>query len=147
MSASRSVVLCLPEGVPLFDPGAEDTAKRDVELLARWDDRPAGIAGWSAGGWAALRIAAQHPNHVERLVLVATPFPDEEPADLDLDAVQAKTLLLYGSGDPQTGSRHGRLWQKRLPNARLEMVPGGTHDLLVPMWPRVLSHLAPRTAR
>jgi len=63
---------------------------------------------------------------------------------LDLDAVVAKTLLLYGSADSQTGSSHGHRWQKRLPNARLEMVPGGDHELLVPKWARILSHLAPR---
>jgi len=143
----RPVVLCLPDGVRFFDPGADETARRDVELLAAWDDRPAGIVGWSAGGWSALRLAAEHPDRVERLVVVATPYPDEEPTDLELDAVQAKTLLLYGSADPQTGSRHGRLWQTRLANSRLEVSPGGTHDLLVPRWPRVLSHLAPGSAR
>lgn len=63
---------------------------------------------------------------------------------MDLDAATAKTLLLYGSADSQTDSAHGRRWQRRLPNARLEMVPGGGHELLVPMWARVLSHLAPR---
>ena len=76
-----------------------------------------------------------------------TPFPEQEAQLVDLDAVKAKTLLLYGSADHQTGSSHGQRWQKRLPNARLEMVPGGGHELLVPMWPRVLSYLAPRRAR
>jgi pimeloyl-ACP methyl ester carboxylesterase len=61
-----------------------------------------------------------------------------EPAD-----VAAKTLLVYGDADPLGGSRHGRWWQGRLPNARLEMVPGGGHLVIVPMWRRVLSHLAP----
>jgi pimeloyl-ACP methyl ester carboxylesterase len=59
--------------------------------------------------------------------------------------VQAKTLCLYGSQDPATGSRHGTWWQKNLPNARLEMVPGAGHLLVIPMWHRVLSFLAPRS--
>ena len=63
-----------------------------------------------------------------------------EPGD-----VGAKTLLLYGSKDPVAGPRHGRWWQTRLPEARLEVVPGEGHLLVVPAWPRVLSHLAPHS--
>lgn len=62
-----------------------------------------------------------------------------EPQD-----VRAKTLLLYGSADPIAGSKHGRWWQRQLPDARLEMVPGAGHLLIVPTWKRVLAHLAPR---
>jgi pimeloyl-ACP methyl ester carboxylesterase len=58
--------------------------------------------------------------------------------------VAAKTLLLYGSVDPVAGSAHGRWWQRNLANARLEMVPGAGHLLIIPTWRRVLSHLAPR---
>jgi pimeloyl-ACP methyl ester carboxylesterase len=63
------------------------------------------------------------------------------------EAVQAKTLLLYGSKDPVAGSRHGSWWQKRLPNARLEVVPGAGHLLILSMWQRALSHLAPGSKR
>ena len=55
----------------------------------------------------------------------------------------AKTLLLYGSKDPLAAPRHGRWWQERLPNARLEVVPGEGHLLVAPAWRRVLSHVAP----
>jgi pimeloyl-ACP methyl ester carboxylesterase len=65
-----------------------------------------------------------------------------EPAE-----VTAKTLLLYGSQDPIAASRHGRWWQARLPDARLEMVPQGGHLLVISMWQRVLSHLAPHAKR
>jgi len=61
-----------------------------------------------------------------------------EPAE-----VKAKALCLYGSKDPIAGSRHGAWWQKNLPQARLEMVPGAGHLLIFPMWQRVLSFLAP----
>lgn len=60
--------------------------------------------------------------------------------------LRAKTLLIYGSADPLTGNSHGTKWQKTLPNARLEMNPGGGHDLLVPMWKRV-SHTSLRAER
>lgn len=57
--------------------------------------------------------------------------------------VKAKTLLLYGAKDPIVNSKHGTWWQKNLPNARLEMVPNAGHLLVIPMWERVLSFLAP----
>ena len=145
MSVTRSVVLCLPAGMALFDPEPEQTARREVRLIHALDGSSAGVVGWSSGGWVALALAAEQPDLVERLVIVSTPFPEEEPDGVDLDGVRAKTLLLFGSGDPQTGSRHGRSWQRRLPNARLKMVPRAGHELLVPMWSRILSHLAPRT--
>ena len=138
-----SILVQLPGGAAFADPDPEQTAARGVDLVDAWDDSVTGVVGWAEGGLAAARTAAEHPG-LERLVIVATPFPDEPPTDLELDTVAAKTLLLFGSADPATGSRHGRAWQKRLPNARLEMVPGGGRDLLVPMWGRVLSHLAPR---
>ena len=114
----------------------------DVKLVTDWDDDTEGVVGWSSGGWDALMLAATHPA-LPRLVIVSLPFPDEQTPPVNLDALTAKTLLLFGSADPHTGSSHGRQWQERLPNARLEMVPGGDHGLLVPKWPRILSHLAP----
>ena len=57
-----------------------------------------------------------------------------QPWGFEPEAVQAKTLLLYGSSDPLADPRHGRWWQSRLPDARLEVVPGAGHLLVVPMW-------------
>jgi pimeloyl-ACP methyl ester carboxylesterase len=70
-----------------------------------------------------------------------------QPWGFEPEAVQAKTLLLYGSNDPIAGARHGSWWQKQLPNARLEIVPGAGHLLVIPMWARALAHLAPRSKR
>jgi pimeloyl-ACP methyl ester carboxylesterase len=67
-----------------------------------------------------------------------------QPWGFEPAAVQAKTLLLYGSLDPLAGPGHGRWWQTHLPNARLEVAPGAGHLLALPMWHRALSHLAPR---
>lgn len=61
-----------------------------------------------------------------------------EPAD-----VSAETLLLYGSADPITGPDHGKWWQRKLPNAHLEVVSGAGHLLITPRWESVLSHLLP----
>jgi pimeloyl-ACP methyl ester carboxylesterase len=65
-----------------------------------------------------------------------------EPSD-----VEAKVLLLYGTADPAIRSRHGTWWQRHLPSARVEMAPGAGHLLIVPMWHRVLSFLAPKGRR
>jgi pimeloyl-ACP methyl ester carboxylesterase len=70
-----------------------------------------------------------------------------QPWGFEPEAVRAKTLLLYGSRDPIAGPQHGRWWQSRLPDARLEVVPEAGHVLIVPTWARVLSHLAPGRAR
>lgn len=142
MNDPMSIVMCLPEGTGPFDPNPDETARRDLDLRTDWSPDTRGVVGWSSGGWDALRLAAAHPD-LPRLVLIAVPFADPPP-DLQLDAVAAKTLLLYGTADPETGNRHATLWQRRLATARVEMVPGGTHELLVPMWARTLSHLAPR---
>jgi pimeloyl-ACP methyl ester carboxylesterase len=212
------------------------------DIAAVLDSLPAervGVAGWSAGGRVALALAATRPDLVDRVVVIATPAPDDEipwidpehRAELDLlrplapdeahaelerrldsmippgsasgdalwlltrdpleepaladrevrnrlgemlrtafaqgavgiaadiagsclqpwgfepEAVEAKTLLLYGSNDPIAGPRHGRWWRERLPDACLEVVPGAGHLLVIPMWSRALSHLAPKRRR
>lgn len=70
-----------------------------------------------------------------------------QPWGFELQAVQAKTLLLYGAKDPVAGARHGSWWQQHLPNARLEMSPDVGHLLIFPRWPRILSFLAPHAQR
>jgi pimeloyl-ACP methyl ester carboxylesterase len=64
-----------------------------------------------------------------------------QPWGFEPGAVEARTLLLYGSHDPLAGPGHGHWWRDRLPNARLEIVPDAGHLLLLPMWSRVLAHL------
>jgi pimeloyl-ACP methyl ester carboxylesterase len=198
-----------------------------------------GVVGWSAGGRVALALAARRPDLVSRLVVVATPAPDDElpwiadgerevlerlrhvppaeaqaalcerlgevvPADpfgpdalwllgagptdepalrapgararlgqmlqaafaegarglaadiagyclqpwgFEPAAVEAETLLLYGSHDPIAGPRHGRWWRAQLPYARLEIAQGAGHLLVIPRWARVLEHLVPECPR
>lgn len=69
------------------------------------------------------------------------------PWGFDPEEVRARTLLVYGTDDPLAGPSHGRWWQRSLPDARLEVAPGGDHLLLVPAWEHVLAHVAPRRAR
>ena len=133
----RRIVL-LPPG----DPDPVETARRDVELVPAWERGVVGVAGWSDNGWEALGLASEHPE-VERLVLLATPIDDE----VEVPDIGAKTLLLFGMEDERTGSNAARWWKRQIPHARFEMCPGLGHDLLPARWPRVLSHLAPRTLR
>jgi pimeloyl-ACP methyl ester carboxylesterase len=142
----RRIVLCLPADRPFFDPRPDETSRRDVELAADWDGAPAGVVGWAAGGWAALALAAEHNRLVDRLVLVSAPAPGTEPEAIDLDAIQAKTLLLYGMRDDAVSSTDRNWWRDRL-SGRFEMVPNGGRDVLAQTWPRTLAHLAPHTLR
>ena len=65
-----------------------------------------------------------------------------EPRD-----VGAKALLVFGAADPAVGAAHARWWKDALPDARIEMAPGAGHLVLLPLWGRVLSHLAPGSLR
>jgi pimeloyl-ACP methyl ester carboxylesterase len=65
------------------------------------------------------------------------------PWGFDPGDVRAKTLLLHGSKDPVAASKHASWWKARLPDSRIEMSPGAGHLLVVPLWKRALSHLAP----
>ena len=136
---ARRIVLCLPDGMPSFDPAPEETAKRGVELSFAWDGTAAGVVGFGEAGWRAVELAASNPELVDRLVLVSTEPTDEAPT-----AVASKTLLLFGSLDG--GQRRAAWWKSRL-GGRIEMVPREGHDILERVWPRVLSHLAPGSAR
>lgn len=69
------------------------------------------------------------------------------PWGFDPAGVQAKALVVQGDADPVVGTAHGRWWQRSLASARLEVVPGAGHLVLLPLWGRVLSHLAPGSLR
>ena len=133
----------MPDGEVAADPGPDETAKREVELAMEWDGTSAGVVGFAEGGWKAVGLAAAHWALVDRLVLVSTPIPEH---DIPVGEVLAKTLLLFGSKDPAGGHKQAAWWKQRL-GGRIEMTPRASHDILEQVWPRVLSHLAPRSAR
>lgn len=127
------------------DPDPVETSRREIALADAVSAETIGLLGVGRAGSAALVLAAGSPE-IPRLVLVNVPF-EPESLDIDLADVRVRVLLLFGALDPDTGSAHGRRWQKALPAARLEMVPDGDADLVARMWPRILSHLAPGRAR
>ncbi|UAJ78858.1 alpha/beta fold hydrolase [Leifsonia sp. ZF2019] len=65
-----------------------------------------------------------------------------DPAD-----VRAKTLIVGGQGDALAGNAHAAWYKRVVPDARMEMVPGAGHLVIVPAWGRVLSYLAPGPTR
>jgi pimeloyl-ACP methyl ester carboxylesterase len=69
------------------------------------------------------------------------------PWGFDPAQVTAKTLVVAGQADPLAGHAHAAWYQRTLPDARMEMVPGVGHLAIVPTWGRILSHLAPAQVR
>ena len=65
------------------------------------------------------------------------------PWGFDLSDVKAKALVIAGQADSVAGHAHAAWYQRGLPDARLEMVPGAGHLVVVPAWARVLSFLEP----
>jgi pimeloyl-ACP methyl ester carboxylesterase len=118
---------------------------------------PVDLVAQSMGGVIAARIALKHPGLVRRLVLCVTSggvdmaglgasdwradyrrsFPlaatwitDAGPAaSLPVEKIVAPTLLIWGDKDPVSPVAVGRHLAERLPQARLEIVPGGDHDV------------------
>lgn len=128
-----------------FDPDAEETAKRDVELVAAPGATVFAAVGWRGAGLRAAALAADHPARVDRLVLCCVPAPFEGPA-FDPGRITAKTLLLYGQADEEAPFAHAKWWKEHLRGAaRVEMVPRRGSDIIGLMWKRILSHAAPNT--
>jgi pimeloyl-ACP methyl ester carboxylesterase len=115
------------------------------------------LAALSLGGALALRLAIDAPERIRRLVLVTTSggiemsrfgavdfraafrarHPDaptyllDDRTDLsrELGALQAPTLLVFGDADLIAPVGAGEFLRDQLPNAKLEVIAGATHDL------------------
>ena len=110
----------------------------DIELLAsrvgqaiEWAGlQPAvgrsclGLFGVSTGAAAALCAAAARPNQV---VAVVSRGGRPDLVTADLQAVQAPTLLVVGTHDPQVLQLNRQAMRLLRCEKRLEVVPGATH--------------------
>ena len=130
-----------------------------VRLVERESKRPSDLVAQSMGGVVAVRVALKHPEMVRRLVLVATSggvdvaglggaewrdnyrrnnrgaedwiTRDRTDHTHEIQGITAPTLLLWGDDDPISPVAVGEHLQSLLPNARLRVIPGGTHSLAV----------------
>jgi pimeloyl-ACP methyl ester carboxylesterase len=128
-----------------------------IAMVVAKMDAPVDLVAQSMGGVIAARIALAHPQLVRRLVLTVTSggvdmaafgasdwrtayrqsFPSAaewiyEPRTaepLPVEHITAPTLLIWGGSDPISPVGVGQHLEKRLPDARLHVAPGGNHDL------------------
>ncbi len=141
-----------------------------VQLVAARMDQPVDLVAQSMGGVIAARIAIERPRLVRRLVLSVTSggvdmaglgavdwrpdyrrsFPQAagwitaagSSPDLPVEEIAAPTLLIWGDADPISPVAVGRHLAARLPDARLEIVPGGNHDVAATHPDRVAALIA-----
>jgi pimeloyl-ACP methyl ester carboxylesterase len=128
-----------------------------VRLVDVTVDGPVDLVAQSMGGVIAARFALNRPNAVRRLVLAVTSagvnmtqfgasdwradyrsqFPHaadwiaqhSATAELPVELIEAPTLLIWGDSDPISPVTVGLHLERRMPNARLHVVPGGNHSL------------------
>ena len=129
------------------------------------------------GGIVAIRLALEHPDLVQGLVLSVTSggidlaahgvsdwradyaksypraaqwiFTARADHAADLQRIHVPVLLLWGDADPISPVSVGETLARLLPDARLHVVKGGTHDLVVEhtaeIAPLVRAHVAATT--
>lgn len=128
-----------------------------IKLVAAKMDEPVDLVAQSMGGVIAARVALAQPALVRRLVLCVTSggvdmaglgaadwrvdyrksFPNAAAwitsmgasPGLPVERISAPTLLIWGDADPISPVAVGRHLEARIPNAHLEVVAGGDHDL------------------
>lgn len=64
-----------------------------------------------------------------------------------LPRIAAPTLVIHGQDDPLIPVAAARDLARRIPGARLEILPGWGHDLPEPLWPRLAADIAANAAR
>jgi pimeloyl-ACP methyl ester carboxylesterase len=138
------------------DPSLRTLAELQRHVLSRLPER-CDLVAKSMGGVLALRIALEEPKRIRKLVLLATSGginvaalggidwrdtfrrfqPDapswfiEDRTDVtpQLGRITQPTLLIFGEADLIAPVRVGHFLKSKLPDARLELLAEGTHDL------------------
>lgn len=158
LAPRRAIILCEYPGIGQAepDPALHTLADLQAHLLRELPER-FDLLAKSMGGLLALRLALEHSERVRKLMLLATSggvdvaalggvdwrdtFRRLQPAaptwfvddrsDLtgELSRVTQPTQLIFGDADLIAPVEVGKLLLSELPDARLEVVPGATHDL------------------
>jgi pimeloyl-ACP methyl ester carboxylesterase len=141
-----------------------------IQLVTAKMDEPVDLVAQSMGGVIAARIALTQPALVRRLVLSVTSggvdmaglgaadwradyrksFPKAAAwitsmgasPGLPVERISAPTLLIWGDADAISPVAVGRHLEARIPDARLEIVAGGDHDLAATHPERVAALIA-----
>lgn len=158
LARRRTVVLCEYPGLGGAPPKPELRGLDDLltHLLGTLPER-FDLVTMSMGGVLGLRVALDHPTRLRKLTLMATSggvdaqalgalewrdtlkqrqpdlpgwfASDRTDVTPRLGGVRHDTLLVFGDDDLIAPPAVGQHLLAHLPNARLELVPGGTHDL------------------
>ena len=143
---------------PGSNPPRDDVRSADdlYRLVETYIDRPVAIVAQSMGGLFAIRAALDHPDFVEKLVLVATSggvhavrelaeidwrpeftasYPsapgwavdDETDFTSRLGELAMPILLVWGGADPISPPAAGRKLAGLLPQAQLHVIRNGDH--------------------
>ena len=158
LARRRTTIICEYPGLGGVetDPTLRTLTDLQQHLLASLPER-FDLVTMSMGGVLGLRIALEQPQRVRKLTLMATSGgvdvaalggldwrdsfrrvqPDvpswfvDDTTDVthQLERVVQPTLLVYGDADLIAPVAVGELLCRHLPSARLEVIPGATHDL------------------
>lgn len=159
-SAWQKIYLGWP-GLGREPPDPAVTRLDDLVNLAEaaMSDGPADLLAQSMGGVVAMKLALRRPERVRRIVLTVTSggvdmaglggadwrpgYRASHPAAMDfilderenlsdrIGLIACPVLLLWGDSDPISPVAVGERLLSLLPDARLVVLPGGTHDLVV----------------
>lgn len=158
LARRRTTLLCEYPGIgdAAPDPSLQSLSDLQAHVLRDLPERFDMVAK-SMGGVLALRTALEQPERVRKLVLLATSggvnvaalggidwrdtfrrlqpsspswfIDDRTDVTAELSRVTQPTLLIFGDADLIAPVRVGHFLRSKLPDARLELIPDGTHDL------------------
>jgi pimeloyl-ACP methyl ester carboxylesterase len=96
---NRGIGSSTDNGRPFDIDQLADDAARVIEML---DVERPNVLGWSMGGFIAQRLALQHPERINKLILLST---DLGGANADLASADAWSKLIDMSGTPHEQAR------------------------------------------
>jgi pimeloyl-ACP methyl ester carboxylesterase len=111
---NRGIGSSTDNGRPFGIDQLADDAARVIEMLDV--ERPS-VLGWSMGGFIAQRLALQHPERINKLILLST---DPGGANADLASTDVWSKLIDMSGTPHEQAR--RLLSLVFPRAIVESI-------------------------
>jgi len=111
---NRGIGSSTDDGGPFGIDQLADDAARVIEML---DVERSSVLGWSMGGFIAQRLALQHPDRINRLVLLST---NPGGANADLASADVWSKLIDMSGTPHEQAR--RLLSLVFPSAIAESI-------------------------